>query len=397
MLAGLAPDTFSGITVVDLSRLLPGPFCTQLLADLGARIVKVEAPEGGDYARWYPPLIDEGPAGYGAFFAGLNQGKESVAVDLKTPEGVELVRRLVQRADVLVEGFRPGVLDRLGLGRDVLRDANPQLVCVRISGFGQDGPLATRAGHDLGYLARSGLLSLQGPAGGPPAVLATQVADLAGGALYAAFALSAALFRRARTHQGADIDVSMCEGVLSLLRPAFAELSLGAPQPGAGQQMLTGGVPCYRCYATSDGRALAVAALEPHFWARACAVLGRPDLAGSGLESGERGAAVAAELAAVIGAQPLAHWQALFADVDACVEPVLTLDEVVADAHLAARAAFDARGLPRPPSSPPGARTGVPRLGADTRAVARWLGYGGDEIDALLRAGAIAAAPVDAD
>lgn len=380
---GLAPDTFGGITVVDFSRLLPGPFCTQLLADLGARVIKVEPVEGGDYARWYPPLVDHSDVGFGAFFDAVNRGKQSVAVDLKKPEGVAFAKKLLQRADVVVEGFRPGVLDRLGLSREVMRDANPQMVVCRISGFGQDGPIAGRAGHDLTYLARSGLLSLQGPADAPPAVLGLQSADLAGGALYAAFAIAAALFRRTQKFQGADIDVSMTEGVTSLLGPAFSEARARQTPAPRGRDVLTGGIPCYRCYTTADGRYIAVGALEPHFWAGFCALIGRDDLATSGMVTGPEAQAVAAAVGEAVAARPFAEWVDVLSRADVCVEPVLTLDEVVRDAQTLARRSFDPTGLPLPPTSA-GSLTQSPRLGNATRAVARELGLDDAAVESLV-------------
>lgn len=397
MLSGLPPDTFRGITVVDLSRLLPGPFCTMLLADLGARVIKIEGPDGGDYARWYPPRTDGHDAGYGAFFAAVNRGKESFGLDLKSPEGLDLLRKLLMRADVLVESFRPGVLERLGLGIEALRALNPQLIVCSISGYGQDGPLALRAGHDLNYVARSGVFSLSGPEDRPPAVIPVQVADLAGGAVYAAFSIAAALFHRTRHFAGAHLDISMTEGVLSLLGPMVAMTEAENRRPVRGGEMLTGGIPCYRNYRTADGRFLSVGALEAKFWSQVCDAIGRPDLLTDGYASGERGVKVHRELEEIFAARTLAEWTTVFAALDACVEPVRELHELVEDAHFRARGAI-ARGPEglvalRPPTSP---GTGwserlPPRLGQQTRTILRDLGLGDEEAEALLASKVVAA------
>jgi crotonobetainyl-CoA:carnitine CoA-transferase CaiB-like acyl-CoA transferase len=392
MLPGLQPDTFAGLTVVDFTRLLPGPFCTMLFAELGARVIKIEPVEGGDYARWYPPLVDASDNGYGAFFASVNRGKESVAIDLRRPEGRDFAIRLVRRADVVVEGFRPGVLDRLGISDNDIRNANPQAIVCRITGFGQDGPLAHRAGHDLGYLARTGALGIAGPVGQPPSVLPLQVADLAGGALYAAFAITAALVRRARTFQGADLDIAMTEGVLTMLAPAISTMLADGKGPRRGAEMLTGGLPCYRTYATADGRHLAVAALEPKFWGAFCAAAGLEHLATEGLSEGAAGEEIARQVAARLAERTRDEWTAIFGAIDCCVEPVLGLDELARDAHFVARRAFDADGLPRLPGMTDGAvAPPVPRLGAHTRALAEEVGYTPAEWDMLLAQGAVVA------
>lgn len=357
-----ASDTLAGLRVIDFTRLLPGPFCTMLLADLGAEVIKVEDPAGGDYARWYPPRIAEGDDGYGAFFAALNEGKKSVCADLRDPEARARIERLLATADVLVEGFRPGVLERLGFEPDALRARNPRLIIARISGWGQDGPLARRAGHDLGFLARSGVLARTGPADEPPALSSVQIADLAGGALHAAFAIALALYRREQTGEGGVLDVSMAEGAMSLLRPHVAMAQAEGGAGPRGREMLTGGLPCYRCYRTADGGFLAVAALEPVFWQRFCAATGLEEMLSDGWATGERGEQVAATIAARLAERTRDAWMEIFDAVDACVEPVLDVDELLRDAHWNARRAL-VDGLPRPPTSPPVAQRPVPRLG----------------------------------
>lgn len=387
--AGLPDDTFSGITVLDLSRLLPGPFCTQLLCDLGARVIKIEALDGGDMARWYPPMVDSEDGGYGAFFDAINRGKESVAINLKEPAGRELLLRLVAAADVLVEGFRPGVMDRLGLGADALFAAKPELIIARISGFGQDGPRATAAGHDLGFQAVGGALGLLAPVPGAPQVPAVLAADLGAGALQAAFAIAASLFRRSRTGEGADLDIAMSEGVTWMLSPMLQHAVLeGAYEPG--EQMLTGGIPAYRLYMTSDGRQLAVAALEPQFWAGFCDMIGRHDLVFSGHEVGASGAEVIDAIATIIGSRPLAHWVEQLEGRDICVEPVKTWQEVINSAQAKARGSIRVEDK-RLQIRVPGAAAmqplrPSPRLGEHTSDVLRELGNSDDHLAALRQA-----------
>ncbi len=310
-----------GVRIVDLSRLLPGPFLTQLLADLGAEVIKVEDPRGGDYLRHLPPQIGE----FNAVFAAIHRGKRSVALDLKDPGDLAHFRDLCGSADVLVESFRPGVLERLGIGPDILRAAHPELIVCRLSGYGQDNPDAGRAGHDLNYVARAGLLGVSARPQVPP----VQVADLVGGALYPAVQILAALRRRERDGEGCVIDAAMIDGAWSMLVwPLARHLGCAEPiEPGAGY--LHGGVPAYGCYSTADG-ALAVGALEPKFWEPLCEAIERPDLKALGVARGEEGARVRAELEALFRTRSTADWMALLGPLDCCVEPV----RAPGDAHL---------------------------------------------------------------
>ena len=240
--------------------LVPGPFCTLLLADMAADVIKVEDTRGGDYARYYPPMVGD----FGAFFASVNRNKRSITLNLKSAEGVEIARKLAAESDVVIESFRPGVMANLGVGYDDLKAVNPSLVYCSISGYGQTGPFAKRAGHDLNYMAHAGLLDQNGATS--PNVPGFQLADIAGGALYAALGITSALFRRERTGVGAHLDISMTEGALSLAIPALATISAGGEAP-RGQGMLTGGIAAYNVYETRDERYLAVGSLEPKFWA----------------------------------------------------------------------------------------------------------------------------------
>ncbi|SEU33536.1 CaiB/BaiF CoA transferase family protein [Stigmatella erecta] len=328
-----------GLKVLDLSRLLPGPYATLVLADLGATVDKVEEPQGGDYIRQMPPLRD----GESALFYGLNRNKRSLALDLKSEAGREAFKRLVRGYDVLVESFRPGVMDKLGLGEAVLRAENPRLIYCAISGYGQTGPDRLKAGHDLNYAARAGVLAYGGAAGGAPAFPGVQMGDIGGGSLFALVGILAALHERERTGRGRFVDVSMTDGTMAFLHMHLAaRLAMGEQgQPlQRGREALNGGYACYGLYGTQDGRWLAVGALEPKFFAGLCERLGRMDLFAEGYDTAEAGARVKAELARLFAEHPLAYWQERFAGTDLCIEPVLEGDEVWKDPQLQARGLF---------------------------------------------------------
>jgi len=259
----------AGIRVLDLTRLLPGAFCTMLLGDRGADVIKVEEPGTGDYMRWLPPL--EG--GQGVVFNSLNRNKRAITLNLKSEAGRELFKALVATADVVVEGNRPGVMARLGLGWETLRALRPGLVLCSITGYGQDGPFAQRAGHDLNYMATAGALSLNALPGGRPHPLAVQVADIGAGGVGAAAAILAALLGVARGGEGRHLDVSMTDGALTWLAMPMAEAYGGGEPPVTGRTRLTGRFPCYRVYECADGRFLSVGALEPKVWATLVEVL----------------------------------------------------------------------------------------------------------------------------
>jgi alpha-methylacyl-CoA racemase len=329
-----------GLKVLDLTRLLPGPYATLVLADLGAQVDKVEDPQGGDYLRQSPPLQ---PDGESALFYGLNRNKRSLVLDLKAPGGAALLRELAGHYDVLLESFRPGVMERLGLGHESLCAEHPRLVYCAISGYGQTGPDRLRAGHDLNYAARAGLLGYSGEAGGPPAFPGMQVGDIGGGSLFALVGILAALHERERTGRGRFVDVSMTDGALAFLHMHLAaRLALGpSGQPlRRGEEALNGGYACYGLYRTQDARYLAVGALEPKFNLGLCEALGCPELAADAYSPGPAGQRVKDELARRFAAQPLAHWVERFRALDLCVEPVLEGDEVQKDAQLRARGLF---------------------------------------------------------
>lgn len=322
----------SGVRVLDLTRLLPGPFATMILVGLGAEVVKVEDLDGGDYMRWMPPLQD----GTSVMFRALNRDKLSLRLDLKSPRGRQLFTALVGRFDVVLESFRPGVLDRLGLGIAELHQHNPRLVVCSITGFGQDGPDRLLAGHDLNYLARAGALGITGTAAGRPVVPGVQVADIGGGALGAVAAILAALRLRERTGVGSHCDVSMVDGVLSWMAPHIAAAVHGGPW-GAARMLLNGAHPCYRVYRCADGW-MSVAALEPKFWERLCELLEVDDIRGDAFATGAEAERVAARLEGALLTGTRAHWREHLAGSDVCCEPVLDVDQVLDDPQLRVRA-----------------------------------------------------------
>jgi alpha-methylacyl-CoA racemase len=355
-----------GIRILDLSRLLPGPFCTLVLAQFGAEVIKVEEPNGGDYARTLSPDL----------FALINRGKQSVTLDLRKPEGAELFRQLVKGADVVLESFRPGVMERLGCGYEALKTVNPKLVYAALTGYGQTGPYRDRAGHDMNYCGYAGALDQIGTAGGPPALGNTQIADLAGGALTCAVGILAAVLGARASGRGAFVDASMLDGTLTLQVLSLAAIrTLGHPMP-RGQDMLTGGLPNYSVYECADGRYLALGALEPKFFLNLCHAAGRPDLAKLPLAPGTAGEALRRELTALFRTRSRDEWESLLAEADACASAILSPDEALNNPQVAARGLVQTEGG-KPVYGPPlqfldaatRACTPAPTLGEHTLAV----------------------------
>jgi crotonobetainyl-CoA:carnitine CoA-transferase CaiB-like acyl-CoA transferase len=391
---------FSGLRFLDLSRLLPGPYCSLLFGDLGAEVIKVEEPGRGDYAR--RTLPHWGDSDVGAYFLLLNRNKKSVSIDLKSEGGKTVFRRLVRTADVLLESFRPGVMDRLGLGWEALRAENPRLVYCAISGYGQDGPYRNLVGHDVNYMGYAGALSVTGERDGAPLTSGVQVADLGGGALMAAFAIGAALNHRHASGQGQFVDVSMTDGVVSWLIPHLAAYFATGRVPERARERLNGGWPCYGVYETADGGHVTLGALEPQFWANFCRLVGRDDLRPLQHVEGLDRDRVAADLRELFRTRTRAEWVELLQQADVCAGPVLTLDEVVRDPQLVQRGLFtevehpklgpvrqvafpvQMSGTPARVTSPP------PELGEHTDEVLRGLGYDGPSIAALRRDGVVA-------
>jgi len=382
--------------------MLPGGYAAMLLADLGADVVKVEDRQGGDPTRYMPPLASTGQSG--AHLA-LDRGKRSITADLKHPEGRALVADLAVGSDVVLESFRPGVLDRLGLGWAALSDRNPRLVLVSITAYGQEGPYSGRPAHDINVQAMSGALALgRGPGSGDPtgesgpATPYLQAGDLSAG-LQAVVAALAALRVRDATGAGQHCDVAMLDGVASLLTLAAGAAGVAGESPSPVDH-LTGALACYGTYRCIDGRYLAVGALEPKFFARTCALIGREDLAALQYVPDRQGELRAA-LAGVFSGDTREAWTRLLAAEDTCVTPVLDVAEFFADEQARARGLVEdvaladgsrftrVAAVPRLPASPAVAGPRAPGLGADLVDVAAGVGRDVDEVQRLRDAGAV--------
>ncbi len=374
----------AGVRVLDLSRLLPGPVATLHLADMGADVIKIEDRGPGDYAR----TMGDGPGGTSWFFRAVNRNKRGMTLDLKSADGKAVLLRLVRDADILIESFRPGVMDRLGVGYASLRETNPRLVYCAITGYGQDGPWALRAGHDLNYIAQAGVLEQTGTAGGPPAIPSLQIGDLLGGAMTAVTAMLAALFRAKNTGEGGFVDLAMSEAVLAHhLFPLFELRARGATLP-RGADMLTGGHANYGVYRTADDRYMAVAPLEEKFWQMFCAAIGREDLATRYAEAADP--ALRRELETIFASRTRDDWTALFDGVDCCVTPVLTLAEALDHPQAVARGmTVDVDGMRQyaPPFRCSGWKFAIerpaPEVGQHTDAILAEAGYSAAQIEQL--------------
>jgi crotonobetainyl-CoA:carnitine CoA-transferase CaiB-like acyl-CoA transferase len=391
-----------GVRVLDLSRLLPGGFCSLLLADFGADVLKVEDTGLGDYIRWATPYY-EGveDSAKSALFLALNRGKRSLRLNLKSAGGREVLLRAVRESDVVLESFRPGVLDRLGVGYEAMREVNPAIVYCAITGYGQDGPNRDRSGHDMNYLGLVGLLGLTGDAGGPPVQAAGQIADLGGGALMAAFGILAALRERDRSGEGQLVDVSMADGALAWLALVAARGLAEDVAPRRGELELAGALVCYRPYECADGW-VTLGALEPKFWQAWCRGVGREDLIEQ--QFSRPGSDTHRAVEAIFAARTREQWRAFASEHDCCLEPVLELDEALDSELVRARemvVELDQPGAQRPVrllgvpvklSRTPGDpnRAPGPGLGEHTREVLAALGYDEQQVAALLESGAVA-------
>jgi crotonobetainyl-CoA:carnitine CoA-transferase CaiB-like acyl-CoA transferase len=373
----------TGTRILDLTRLLPGAACTLMLADMGAEVIKVEGPDGGDYARYAPPLI----GGESALFRINNRNKRSLVLDLKQPQGVSVLKRLVEWADVLVEGNRPGVMTRLGCDYEALRAVNPRLVYCSISGWGATGPDALLPGHDLNFASRAGLLG----ATSRPQVPGGQFADLAGA--YAAVAgILAALLGRVHSGQGSLVDISLFESALAFSQITWPEAVLASD---TGPGMLTGKLACYNLYQTADDEYVALAALEPNFWAAFCTAVQRPDLLPDYLDDA-RQSDLRRELGALFRQKTSLEWAALLEPAACCFSRVARPAALADDQQMQARgmAGLEPDGTPWMRSAihlngEPVRREAAPSYGQHTRAVLLEAGYSADEISDLLAAGVI--------
>jgi alpha-methylacyl-CoA racemase len=377
------PGPLNGVRIVELAGIGPAPYGVMLLADLGAEVIRVDRAAAGEQL------------GAEASMVGLSRNRRSIAVDLKHPDGVALVERLVVGADVLVEGFRPGVAERLGLGPDALRERDPRLVYARVTGWGQDGPLAPRAGHDIDYAAIAGILHTVGPADRPPVPPVNYLADFAGGGAFLAIGVLAALVERSVSGEGQVIDVAMLDGAASLTAFVHGLLALGAWNTQRGTNLLDGGAPYYDTYRCADGRFVAIGALEPRFFAELCQRL-ELDPAEWPQHDATAWPEQKRRLAELIATRDRDHWAELFADSDACVAPVLDPLEAPRHPHNVARGTFsEAFGTVQPAPAPRFSRTPgaidrpPPRPGEHTDEVLAELGLDPDAIAVLRGAGAV--------
>ncbi len=388
------PTPLEGIRVLDLTRLLPGPYCTMLLADMGAEVIKIEEPNFGDPARFAPPRLKE----TGSLFLTVNRNKKSVSLNLKDQRGVEVFLKLAGNADVVVEGFRPGVVDRLGVGYKAVSAVNPRLVYCSITGYGQTGPLSARAGHDINYAALGGVLGLTTDARGTPVLPAVQLADLSGG-LMAAIAILAGVISCKNTGKGQYIDISMLDTTLSML-PVMASHFFAGEQLEVGSQTpLTGLYPCYNVYKTKDSKFLSLGALEEKFWREFCSAIGRKDLMDKQFARGKERERIFTELRSLFLSRTQAEWLKVFEGRDFCCEPVLNFADALTSEQAVARAMlFEMEHSVEGPikqmgspfkfsETPISMRMAAPRLGEHTEEVLRSIGYAKEELARLHRDG----------
>lgn len=386
----------SSLKIVDFTTLLPGPFGTMMLADLGASVIRIESPQRPDMVRARPPFDDDGTA---AWHGVLGRNKRSLALDLKQPGSADVICRLVERYDIVLEGFRPGVMDRLGIGYEALKAVNPRLIYCAVTGYGQTGPLANRAGHDNNYLALAGVMSHMGTLADGPKPLSLQIADIGGGAMGAVIGILSAEIQRRATGEGQFVDVSMVDMALMWNALAASEWFVGSVEPQREGSLLNGGT-FYGYYRTADDRFLSVGSLEPKFWVGLCNGLGRSDLVETRADTAPQvQRRIRDEIAQTIATKSLADWMAIFEPLDVCVEPVLTVDE--AAAHPQAQTRDMIVDVPRPDggtqqqigrplkfsrSEAEYRHIGKP-AGADTDVILTEIGYSRVEIEAMRLAG----------
>ena len=364
----------AGVCVLDFSTLLPGPLATLLLAEAGAEVIKIERPGAGDEMRAYQPKFGASSVN----FALLNRGKRSVAIDLKAPDAAARLRPLIERADVVVEQFRPGVMDRLGFGYEALAAINPRIVYCAITGYGQSGPKAQVAAHDLNYLAESGLLGLAAGADGAPVVPPALIADIAGGTYPAMINILLALRERETTGRGRRFDVAMADNLFTFMYWALGNGLAAGAWPKSGAELVTGGSPRYQIYRTQDGRFLAAAPLEQKFWENFCAAIG---LNAQWRDDARDPSGTRAAVAKCVASRSSAEWRGEFAGKDVCCAVVASVEEALADPHFAARGLFAQQlaaggraiaALPVPVDAAfrrPAAALGYPALGADNALI----------------------------
>jgi crotonobetainyl-CoA:carnitine CoA-transferase CaiB-like acyl-CoA transferase len=370
-----------------------------LLGDLGAEVIKIEEPEQGDYARWYLPHIHQ----VGSRHLLLNRSKKSMTLNLKKAEGRTILLKMVEGgADVLIEQFRPGVMDRLGVGYHDLEKVNSRLIYCSITGFGQDGPYRDIAGHDINYIGIGGILGITGPQGGPPAIPGIQIADLVAGGLYAVIGILTALVARQKIGRGQFVDVSMLDGVISLIPDAAALYFAEGESPRMGERRLTGGLPQYQTYRTKDGKYLAIGALEEKFWANLARAMGKPEWAHQAPKEKEsRTQEIKEEMTRIFLTKTQKEWLDLLMKEDTCVTAVHSLEETFSDPHVLHRKMLVEAshpkagrvkqiGVPITFSETPGeVRAPAPEIGEHTEEILKALGYTQEGIESLRKGGII--------
>jgi len=386
-----------GLKMLDLSRLLPGPYCSLLLADLGVEVLKIEDSEQGDYMRRMGPSLKKDSA----YFLALNRNKKSMILNLKTKEGKEIFYKLIDTYDILLEGFRPGVMDRLGIGYQELKSKNPRVIFCSLSGYGQNGPYKERSGHDINYIGLGGILELTGPKDGDPTIPGTQIADIGGGGMMAAIAILAAIVHREKTGEGQYLDVAMHDGVISWLSIHAGRYFMDNELPKRGEMHLSGRFACYQVYPTKDGRHISLGALEPKFWKNFCQAIGREDLVLKQFIEGEERVQIIKEIRELFKTKTQKEWVEFFKNVDACLEPILSLGEVFQHPHVLHRKMVieyehpvegKIRQVGNPIKSsqfPFEIRTPSPAWGEHTTEVLKEIGYSEKEIKHFKEAKAI--------
>lgn len=387
-----------GIKILDLSTLLPGPFSTQILADMGAEVIKVENPKGGDFARHMYPVknVDGGQ------FLAINRNKRSIALNLREEAGKAVFLKMVETADVVFEQYRPGVMARMGLAYEDLKKVNPRIIMLSLSSFGQDGPCVFDAGHDINFLSRAGVIDLSGERGKRAAVPAVQMSDVAGGTFLSAMGITAALYNRERTGEGCHIDCSLTDAAISFAVALIGAYSVEGRIPERSRETFNGGHAWYTIYTCKDGRELSLGSLEPKFWANFCNGIGRPDFAARYTDAdGEAQAQLEAEVQEVVATKTVDEWLEVFKDIDCPLTKVNNIEEALQDPYFASRGmivemehptegSFTSVGLPiRFCGMEQRENTVPPALGEHTQEILAEYGYSEEDIAALREQGAI--------